>query len=159
MSDAATFQTETMAELCLRQGRTAEAAAILRGLLDVASDPATRARLTARLASLRPAAAGGGQAARPAALVMPDPPGVALALRDGELEIAWALAATPDAAALQVVLVLRGPDGVETVRRDVDLETHAGRLTLPAHGAQAAAVAAGVRRPDGRFVPLARAST
>jgi len=50
------FATETMAELCARQGRTADAVAIYRRLLGGAADDERRSRWSARLAVLEQAA-------------------------------------------------------------------------------------------------------
>jgi septum site-determining protein MinC len=73
MQDAASelFATETMAELCARQGRTGDAVAIYRRLLGGAVDEERRSRWAARLAVLeqaaaaRPPAADGDPAERP----------------------------------------------------------------------------------------------
>jgi hypothetical protein len=46
------YETETMAELCARQGRLSEAIAIFRELAETAADSATRARARARLDTL-----------------------------------------------------------------------------------------------------------
>ena len=62
------FATETMAELCARQGRTGDAVAIYRRLLGGAIDEERRARWTARLAVLEQAAV-----ARPPAAVEGEP--------------------------------------------------------------------------------------
>jgi septum site-determining protein MinC len=51
------FATETMAELCARQGRIADAVAIYRRLVDDASDDDRRARLKGRLEALELAGA------------------------------------------------------------------------------------------------------
>jgi len=51
------FATETMAELCARQGRTGDAVAIYRRLLGGAIDEERRSRWAARLAALEQAAA------------------------------------------------------------------------------------------------------
>ena len=61
------FATETMAELCARQGRTGDAVAIYRRLLGGAIDEERRSRWAARLAVLEQAAA-----ARPPAAVEGD---------------------------------------------------------------------------------------
>jgi len=62
------FATETMAELCARQGRTADAVAIYRRLLGGAVDDDRRSRWAARLAVLEQAAV-----ARPPAVGEGDP--------------------------------------------------------------------------------------
>jgi septum site-determining protein MinC len=66
------FATETMAELCARQGRLADAAAIYRRLLEAPSDDQKRARWTARFEELANAAANAPH--RPAAAAPPAPP-------------------------------------------------------------------------------------
>jgi septum site-determining protein MinC len=61
------FATETMAGLCVRQGRTADAAAIYRRLLAQCRDDPSRERLQKRLDELTtPAATGSGVSAAPA---------------------------------------------------------------------------------------------
>jgi septum site-determining protein MinC len=70
--DADLFATETMAELCARQGRFADAAAIYRRLLDGALDDEKRARWSARLEALAGAPERAAAAAPPPA--PPDTP-------------------------------------------------------------------------------------
>jgi septum site-determining protein MinC len=85
------FATETMAELCARQGRTPDAIAIYRRLVADAGDGERRARLQARLEALESA---GGPAPAPA-------PG---ATRDRAQDPAPA-----PAAALRMAMVVRQP--------------------------------------------------
>ncbi len=74
------FATETMAELCVRQGRAADAMAIYRRLIDRASDDARRDRFQKRLETLVALAAArtAGAAAQPDAA--PGPPKAPLRL-------------------------------------------------------------------------------
>jgi septum site-determining protein MinC len=81
--DADLFATETMAELCARQGRCADAAAIYRRLLEGAIDDEKRARWTARLEALASAperAAASPPPAPPPSTSQPPPPELRLPL-------------------------------------------------------------------------------
>ena len=86
------YETETMAELCARQGRLSEAIAIFRELAETAADPDTRARVSARLGTLLAS----WQPLRvaevpPADLALPPIPGVSLLVGDDQVTVAWAL--------------------------------------------------------------------
>jgi hypothetical protein len=146
------FETETMAELCARQGQIAEALAIYRRLVADAQDAGTRARREGRLAELL---------ARTTAptLTMPaaaraDEPFVAVERRGDALTFSWALPADAESPALQVFLARRGPKGVETETRTVRLGAARGSTTLEAP--DLVSLRAAVGRLDGeRFVPIA----
>jgi hypothetical protein len=151
------FETETMAELCLRQGHRAEAAGIYRRLIARASDETARARLSARLGTLDGA---------PGAVVTtlgPGLPGEAGLSSPGlrtrsvgdRLHVDWRLPPGVRTLTLQLLLVLRGPAGVATETRTLPLESEAGRLVLDVPGLHSAKAAAGVHK-DGRFVPVLR---
>jgi hypothetical protein len=158
------FETETMAELCVKQGLVSEALAIYRRLVDAAADGETRARRASRLAELERVAA--GAARRRAEPVAPSPttapaaPGEAtltLERQGDQLTFTWAVPPDTAAPALQVLLLVRGPEGVEAQTRTLPLEQTAGTATLRAAGLHSARAAVG--RLDGeRFVPLARIS-
>lgn len=155
------FETETMAELCVKQGLVSEALAIYRRLVDAAGDAETRARRAARLAELERVAAGAARRrAEPAAPKPAAVPGEAtLSLdRQGDaLTFTWTVPPETVAPALQVLLLVRGPEGVEAQTRTLPLEHTAGSATLRAAGLHSARAAVG--RLDGdRFVPLARIS-
>ena len=132
------FETETMAELCVKQGHVAEALAIYRRLIDAAPDAAARARHAARLAE-----------------VERDACALRLERRGDDLVFTWRLPDGTPSPALQVLLVARGRDGVETETRTLALEGPSGTTTVTA--GRLASVHAAVGRVDGaRFVPLAR---
>jgi hypothetical protein len=168
------FETETMAELCVKQGLVTEALAIYRRLVEAAGDAATRERLSARLEAVERMAGsaaralGGGPAgfrSRPPSL-RPAEPGdartddaAALEIaRDGDtLRVTWALPAGTTAPALQLLLLTRGPEGIEAETRTLALEAVSGAMTIVVPRLYAVRAAAGAL--DGtRFVPLARLS-
>jgi len=153
------FETETMAELCVKQGLVTEALGIYRRLVDAAPDAAARARRSARLAELE-------RVARGAAEVRADAPGapagapageatLTLVRRGDALVLSWALPTETRAPALQLLLVRRGDDDVETETRTVPLDAPRGTTTIDAPGLHSLRAAVG--RLDGaRFVPMAR---
>ena len=153
---AGPFDTETMAELHAAQGRTAEALAIYRRLLDAAPDDDTRVRRARRVAELggaeAPAATSTGE------LPFPTAPGVTLARRGDDVAVAWALPDDTDHPALQVFSVIAAEHGVEARSTIHDLESPRGRMTLALPGLRRAAAAIGTVDADGRFAPLAHAT-
>jgi hypothetical protein len=150
------YQTETMAELCARQGRIGEAIGIYRRLTDVVTDTTLRARLQRRLASLEARWQAPGEREAPAAeLPLPRAPGVAVLIGDEQITVAWALAPETTAPALDVLMLARTATGIETSKRMVPLTATAGRMGLATPGIHSAVAAAG-SLIGGRFVPLAR---
>ena len=168
------FETETMAELCVRQGHRDEGLAIYRRLLGRAADAAARERLGARVALLEvePGLTGGPtpppatglpvgerlERGRPTPLMEA---GLRATIAGAELLIDWRLPAEPhprepQPRELEVLLVLRTATGVATETRSLRLEGETGRLTLHVEGLHSARAAAGYRR-DNRFIPLLRA--
>jgi hypothetical protein len=145
------FETETMAELCIKQGLMGEALAIYRRLVEDAPDDATRARRAARLAALE------AQTVAPT-LTMPaasSAPSLSVEQRGAALTFSWALPATTSGPALQLLLVRRGEAGIETETRTLRLDSPHGTMTLDARGL--VSVRAAVGRVDGeKFVPMAR---
>jgi hypothetical protein len=152
------YQTETMAELCARQGRIGEAIGIYRHLTGAVTDGAQLARLRRRLATLearwRP---GGEHGATPADLPLPRAPGVALVIGDEQITVAWNLDPRTPSPALDLLLLARTTSGIEAQKRIVPLTATSGRLGLPAPAIHSAAVAAG-SLAGGRFLPLARST-
>jgi hypothetical protein len=148
------FETETMAELCLRQGHGDEAIAIYRRLLERATDEAARTRLRVRLGAIGgspddAAASSEGEAPLPS-------PGLRTKLAGNRLTVAWRLPPGTSTLTLQLLLVLRGPAGVATETRQLTLELELGRLELDVPDLHSAKAAAGFHK-DGRFVPVLRA--
>lgn len=173
------FETETMADLCLRQGHRQEALAIYRRLLArVTAEPA-RARIIERISAIdnvsadgaplaarsptgvgtapltSPVAAPATLPARPASAPPIPLPGVRARHSGDQLTIEWRLPVETRTPALEVLLVKTGPGGVSTETRELALAGNAGLLTLVAKGLHSVRVAAGSRGPRG-FVPLAR---
>ncbi len=134
-----------MAELCARQGLLDQAIDIFRRLAEVAGDPTQRLRYETRISEL----------ARDPSLQALETPGLRVRQIDGEVEVAWRL--PPDLATptLQLLLLRRGPAGVENDARSLPLPGPHGRMTFPAGGLASVRAAAG-RVQDGSFVPLVR---
>jgi hypothetical protein len=150
------YQTETMAELCARQGRIGEAIGIYRRLTDVVTDTALLARLRRRLASLearwRPAVEAH---ASPADLPLPATPGISVLVGDDQVTVAWSLPFDTATPTLDLLLLTRTPSGIEPTKRTVPLSAPTGRLALPTPAIHSAIAAAG-SLISGRFIPLAR---
>ncbi len=152
------YETETMAELCARQGRIGEAISIYRLLGETASDPATRTRAQARLATLEST----WQPLRetevpPADLPLPAQPGVAVLVGEDQITIAWALPAETSPLALDLLVLQRTAAGIDAQKKLLPLATATGRLGLALPSLHSAVAAAGTVR-EGRFVPLARSN-
>jgi hypothetical protein len=173
MSSLNPFETETMAELCLRQGHHDEGVAIFRRLRARAADEATMRRLDARLGALEGGSSEidvrGPFAARSSSRGSAMPPskddgaplgtpGLRARATGDALTIDWRLPAATRAPELELLLVLRTPAGVKTETRALRLDAETGRLELEVAGLHSARAAAGFRR-DGRFVPLVRAAS
>jgi hypothetical protein len=152
------FETETMAELCVKQGLVTEALAIYRRLVADAPDDESRARRAGRLAELERIARGVVQARRATPAPVADPPGqptLTLARRDDALVFSWTLPPRTESPALQLLLLRRGAEGIESETRTVLLDGPRGETTITVPGLYSVRAAAG--RMDGeRFVPLAR---
>ena len=143
------FDTETMAELCVKQGLHDQALGIFRRLAEEATDPAVRQRCQARLAELAQAP---GSAPEPAPLEIP---GLRLTERAGSVEIEWRLPPETASPTLQLLLLRRTPEGIEAERRDLPLPAARGRTVIAVADVYGARAAAG--RLDGEaFVPLVR---
>jgi hypothetical protein len=150
------YETETMAELCARQGRTGEAIAIYRRLVDAVAEPTLRKRVERRLAALEAA----WQPLRetevpPADIPLPSAPGVAVVVSDDQVTVAWALPVGTSAPALDLLLLQRTSAGIELIKRTFPLAAPSGRLGLTAPALHSAVAAAGTLA-SGRFIPLAR---
>jgi hypothetical protein len=143
------FDTETMAELCVKQGLTSEAAAIYRRLAEATTDADKRRLYEARIGAL-------GHSARSAAVSMPlDTPGLRVDRHGDDVEIEWRL--PPDVAtpALQVLVLRHTPDGIAAEPRTITLTSTEGRTALGVPALHSLRVAAG-RLRDGRFIPIVR---
>lgn len=146
------FETETMAELCVRQGHREEALGIYRRLLARSPDRETQARLEARMRALQHGRPEGREEPRkesePTAVVRTQ-------TAAGSLAVEWRLQPNVRDPALQVFILRRTPAGIVSETRTVNLDASFGRLAIPVEGLHSAVAAVGTRRGD-RFVPLAR---
>lgn len=152
------YETETMAELCARQGRLGEAISIYRALGENGSDAAVKARARARLATLEST----WQPLRetevpPADIALPAEPGVAVLVADEQVTVAWALPAQATPLALDVLVLQKSSAGIDAQKKLLPVESPSGRIGLAVPAIYSAAAAAGTVR-EGRFVPLARST-
>ena len=152
------YQTETMAELCARQGRLSEAIAIFRELSETAADPDMRARARVRLGALQAS----WQPLRiaetpPADLALPPIPGISLLVGDDQVTVAWALPPETSSPALDVLVLQRTPGGIDPQKKLLPLTETSGRIGLLLPGVHSALAAAGTIR-EGRFVPIVRST-
>jgi hypothetical protein len=149
------FETETMAELCIKQGLLAEGVDIYRRLLRGAPDEMTRARRRRRLAELeRELRTPGGARPSPPPVPVEEPALTARQESEG-LVIEWSLPAALRAPALQLLLLTRTKAGIAAETRTLHLEAPRGRTTVAAPTLHSFRAAAG--HLDGeRFIPLVR---
>jgi hypothetical protein len=151
------FETETMAELCLKQGLAREALAIFQRLLARTPDQTVRSRYSRRIAELTAAGAKAASSSeRPNRDAAPLPQPGLRADHDGkELKLEWLLPANTRAPALQLLLLRRDESGIATECRTLPLDGAQGHLTLPLADLHSLRAAAGRMEGD-RFIPLVR---
>jgi len=145
------FDTETMAELCLKQGLTAEAMAIYRRLAEATADADKRRLYQARLGAL------GHAAPQPSDDTPMEMPGLRVDRRGDDVEIEWRLPADVAAPALQMLVLRQTPEGIAAEPRTVALSATEGRTALGVPALHSVRVAAGSLR-DGRFIPIVRSA-
>jgi len=162
------FETETMADLCIRQGHVRDARAILQRLLARANDESTRRRLAARLTTLDGGRFAGGAPTAPASPTAVasrntprrEPelpvPGVRAIEAKGGVTVEWRLPPETASPAVAVLLLTRGPGGIASESRVIPVGELSGRLKVAVADLHSARVAVGFSAGD-RFVPLARA--
>ncbi len=144
------FETETMAELCAKQGQIGDALAIYRRLVTSAPDDATRARRRARLAALEAPT----NAPTITMAAATSAPWLVLERNGDALTFRFSLPEGTEAPTLQVLVLRRGEDGIEREVRTVRLDGPRGTMTLEA--ARLVSVRAAAGRLEGtRFVPIA----
>ena len=142
------FDTETMAELCVKQGLIDQAMDILRRLAEQTGDPRERHRFETRIAELAQSHP------RPAALPL-EVPGLRVTERAGAVEIEWRLPPDTFAPTLQLLLLRRTPAGIEADPRSLPLASAQGCTIVDV--ADLCGVRAAAGRLDGAaFVPLVR---
>jgi len=143
------FDTETMAELCVRQGLVDRAIGIFRRLAEAADDAGIRLRYETRISELAQALS------NDPALAPIEIPGLRVTEKDDAVEIEWRLAPETPTPTLQVLLMRRGPDGIETDPRSLPLAAPHGRTVFAIDNLCGVRAAAG-RLDGGSFVPLVR---
>ena len=143
------FDTETMAELCVKQGLTAEAVSIYRRLAAATSDLDKRRLYEARIGALA------HPALEPSDITPMETPDLRVARRGDEVEIEWRLPSDVGTPALQMLVLRRTPDGIVAEPRTVELGSTDGRTVVDVPGLHSLRVAAG-RLRDGRFIPIVR---
>jgi len=152
------FETETIAELCLKQGLVRDALVIYRRLLADAPDEETRDRRARRIAELE-RRDGDGRRSAAAAPAPASPAPAATDIQehhdDVQVTFAWKLPAGTPEPTLQILVLRREASGIAAERRTVRLPDAQGTLTLPIAGVHSLRAAAGKLDGD-RFVPLVR---
>jgi hypothetical protein len=143
------FDTETMAELCVKQGLTGEAVAIYRRLADATHDSDKRRLYEARIGAL---AHPGDE---PSDVTPMETPDLRVARRGDEVEIEWRLPSDVATPTLQMLVLRRTPDGIAAEPRTVTLSSTEGRTVLEVPALHSLRVAAG-RMREGRFIPIVR---
>lgn len=153
------FDTETVAELHVKQGLLDKALDIYRRLVEEAGDEMTRARRRQRVAELEAMTTRtpGGPAAPPADAPLPLP-GVRATWDRRHTIVFWRLPEGTTAPALELLLVMRTPAGIITERRTLPVGTVEGRTALAVPDLHTVRVAAG-RLENGHFVPMVRVAS
>jgi hypothetical protein len=145
------FDTETMAELCVKQGLAGEAVAIYRRLADTTTDADRRRLYEARIGALR------HPAHEPSDVTPMETPELRVVRRGDAVEIEWRLPSGVGTPALQMLVLRRTPDGIAAEPRTVPLSSTEGRTVVEVPALHSLRVAAGRLRDD-RFIPIVRPS-
>jgi hypothetical protein len=141
------FDTETMAELYVKQGLTEQALQIYRRLRTAAYDDEARARFESRIDELLDRA--------PARAPESESPELHVETAGNEIRIDWRLPSALATPALQLLILRRTARGIETDPRTIPLTTPRGHTMVQAPGLHSVRAAAG-RLDDGTFVPIVR---
>jgi len=145
------FDTETMAELCVKQGLNGEAVAIYRRLAAATQDGDKRRLYEARISALV------HPGDEPSDITPMETPELRVEREGDEVRIEWRLPSDVTHAALQMLVLRHTPDGIAAEPRTVPLSATEGRTVLGVPGLHSVRVAAGLMR-DGRFIPIVRPS-
>ena len=143
------FDTETMAELCVKQGLPGEAIAIYRRLAAATSDVDKRRLYEARIGALV------DPADEPSDITPMETPELRVERNGDDVHIEWRLPADVVAPALQMLVLRHTPEGIAAEPRTVPLASTEGRTQVGVPALHSLRVAAG-RLRDGRFVPIVR---
>jgi hypothetical protein len=144
------FDTETMAELCIKQGLAGEALAIYRRLAAATEDADKRRLYAARIGALV-------HPAEPSDVTPMETPELRVERSGDDVQIEWRLPADVTAPALQMLVLRHTPDGIAAEPRTVALSSNEGRTALGVPALHSLRVAAGSLR-EGRFIPIVRPS-
>jgi hypothetical protein len=145
------FDTETMAELCVKQGLSSEALAIYRRLVAAAPDADKRRLYEARIRALA------HPADEPSDITPMETPELRVLRQGDDVQIEWRLPSDVTAPALQMLVLRHTPDGIAAEPKTVALSSNDGRTLVAVPGLHSLRVAAG-RMRDGRFIPIVRPS-
>jgi hypothetical protein len=143
------FDTETMAELCVKQGLTGEALAIYRRLAKTTEDDDKRRLYEARISALA------HPALEPSDITPMETPNLRVERRGDEVEIEWRLPFDVGTPALQMLVLRRTPEGIAAEPRTVSLASTEGRTVLTVPSLHSLRVAAG-RLRETHFIPIVR---
>ena len=139
------FDTETMAELCVRQGLVEQAITIYQRMATAADDAHLRRRYQERIVELE-------QQPDFAPL---ETPGLRISAGDGEVSVEWRLPPDTLEAAVQLLLLHRTPRGIEAETRTIPVPSLHGRTTVVTPDLHSVRAAAG-RIVGDVFVPIVR---
>jgi hypothetical protein len=145
------FDTETMAELCVKQGLNAEAIAIYRRLAEATADVDKRRLYQARIGAL------GDPADAPSDVTPMETPELRVERHGDNVAIEWRLPPDVTAPALQMLVLRHTPDGIAAEPRTLPLASTEGKTALAVPALHSLRVAAGRLRGD-RFIPIVRPS-
>jgi hypothetical protein len=141
------FDTETMAELYVKQGLPEQALQIYRRLLNANTEMETRERYEARIADLVDQ--------RPSSPPEAEAPALNVQTAGNEIRIDWRLPSALATPALQLLILRRTARGIETDPRTIPLATPRGHTMLTASDLHSVRAAAG-RLEGESFVPMVR---
>lgn len=139
------FETETMAELCVRQGLVGQAITIYQRMATTADDVHLRRRYQERIVELQQ---------RPDFAPL-ETPGLRIHAGSGEVSVEWRLPPETAAPAVQVLLLRRTPRGIEAETRTIPVTSPHGRTTVASADLHSVRAAAG-RIVGEAFVPIVR---
>jgi hypothetical protein len=137
------FETETMAELLVKQGQLARAVSIYRVLASRSPDEPTRWRRLRRINELENMS------------LELSAPGIRVSTVGQEATVEWLLPPETRVPAVQVLLVRRTEQGIKVETRTIPTDCPQGQITLSVPGLHSARAAAGTLEGD-RFIPVVR---
>jgi len=139
------FDTETMAELCVRQGLVEQAITIYQRMATAADDAHLRRRYHERIVTLEQ---------RPDFAPL-ETPGLRIHAGRGEVQVEWRLPADTVEPTLQLLILHRTAHGIEPETRTIPVSSPHGRTSVNAADLHSVRAAAG-RVVGDLFVPIIR---